>query len=148
MIRIYTDRSLLDISKVIIDNEGFFVRKGVYFNLSAEQVQAIKRIDGAIFLNEKQTTMQTPFGVTNIGNLSTGCKTVLNYLYLKQHPIEREKVQAISLIECGANALNVLFDLVDDDMIFLLEHRDGIHECTEHEFIINDTLKINSLMMM
>lgn len=78
------------------------------------------------------------FGITDIKYLSTGCKTVLCYLYLKKNDVEDI---VIDVTECGYNALDVLFDVVDrledNDSVFILRHKQGLTKCKNRNYSVN-----------
>ena len=100
-------------------------------------LQAMKIIDNAELLDKNTGLIKTPFGLASIKNLSTGCKTVLVYNYCYRHGVRK----IISANECGANALSVLFDLMDSyndsDTLLFLMHRNKAYTIPEHDFNVD-----------
>ncbi len=112
-----------DKNNVIRDSESFFKKYISTVEFDPFSNETLERIDSAVVLDKKLGTIRTRFGVTDIHHLSTGCKIVLSYLYLRKN---REKFgdRVLDITECGGNALEVLFDFVerlaDNESIFLL----------------------------
>lgn len=142
MINIITDLDKIstDDVELIRDVDSFFVLHVPIKGFTSLDREVIKRIDNADLLDELKDGVKTPFGITSIYNLSTGCKTVLVYLYFQRNR-KRYCDIIIDITGCGANALDVLFDCVsrlrDSSITFLLEHSDGIELCSERDFVIN-----------
>lgn len=62
-------------------------------------------IDNAKLIDKRTGKIETPYGITDIKDLSTGCKTVLNYIFMVENPEMYSIVKAINATECGWNAL-------------------------------------------
>ena len=99
-------------------NEVFFARNIRFTDLTPIDFEIIKNIDGAyIYENDY---FKTPFGIAQIKNFSTGCKTVINALHFP------EKI--FNFAECGGNAISelirvsVMFD--HDISIYLPRYRE------------------------
>ena len=93
-------------------------------------------------------TIETPYGSCNRDQLSTGCKTVLNTIYLYRHQDKFKNKKAIYATECGANALEVLFRFLEEyklDIGVVLEHHEDLMTCGEREYLIDNKRKVNSL---
>lgn len=146
MIRIYTSLKYFESREIIIDNEAFFKNISTS-DLSPEYLALMKTIDKAEFLDVKTGKIETPYGIGNIWDLSTGCKTALNILYLytcNKFPT----VKAINITECGVNALEEIFNTVEDHNIKLdlvLEHDDSTFKCKERNYLINGKYNVNQL---
>lgn len=112
-IKVYTDKGSVDKEKFIND-------AGTYFNINIKpseitsiDKEVIKRIDNGTFVDEED--IKTPFGTTSMYNLSSGTKTIISILH------HTEKI--FNLINCGENALKVLFELIDGtDIQVFLDH--------------------------
>ena len=79
-------------------NEVFFGRNIKFSDLTQNDFNAIEYIDNAVLISGED--FRTPFGIGQIVNLSTGCKTVINALHYTD--------RAFNLIECGDNAFTKL----------------------------------------
>ena len=126
------------------DVESFFDYKISAETLDDYDIEIMKKVDNAKLIDKKLGTIKTPFGVTDITHLSTGCKTVLCYSYLFK---EGQKDIIIDVTECGYNALDVLFEYVDrmkdDKSVFLLRHKQGLTKCKDRDYKINGTPERN-----
>lgn len=101
MLYIYT--KLNDISKnnYINDIELFFENTWKKICRHPQAKYIIQKIDGASFINE--STINTKFGVTNILNLSTGCKALLIAVTYN--------TSIVNFIETGNNVFNEALNL-------------------------------------
>lgn len=82
MIRIYRDRSKFKEENILLDNEAFFNNNVSPKNLNKVSLRIMKDIDKADLIDSNIGTIQTPYGITGIDSLSTGCKTVINYIVI------------------------------------------------------------------
>ncbi|MDR2750582.1 MAG: hypothetical protein LBC41_07985 [Clostridiales bacterium] len=81
-----------------------------------KQAELIAKIDGAKFINHKSLALETPFGVADIENISTGLKTALNVLHkIKKFPGENF---CVNLDECGNDVLCVIFEMHSGSNVF------------------------------
>lgn len=146
MIRIYTSMDKLNGTKVIKDPESYFRSYVSSKNFGINDEQVIKEVDNAKLKNKEIGAIETPFGEASINNLSTGCKTVLDYLYIMRN---NTMYGGIDVTGCGANALESLFSQMDrlgDSLTkILLMHTDELYTCKEREYLINNTIIINDL---
>lgn len=148
MINIFTDSDRFDLSKVIIDNDAYF-----YENITAEKFgtleeKIINEIDKATIIDKKLGTIKTPRGITSIENLSTGCKTVLNYLHLADC---KSDINVIDASQCGYNALEVLFSTIEElnyPVNIILAHKDNIFRCGKRQYKINGEQVIEDLLYL
>lgn len=148
MINVYTSRKLLG-SRAIIDEVDDFFNARVSSKQFEEFNEAVmQKIDNAKVIDYETGEIKTAFGLTNINNLSSGCKTVLVYLYMKRHP-DKYKDYVINVTGCGYNALESLFkqmDRLDDSStILLLLHTDGLRNCSKRKFLINGKHKVDEI---
>ena len=134
MVNLYTNKKYIS-SDIITDNEAFFDRYVAARNIDANGRAYLKQIDGAEIIDDELGTITTPLGATILENISTGAKTALNLYYL-QHS---NTPMAIDITECGANALDVIFALMDDydgDVKILLCHADT-SKCGDRDYRID-----------
>lgn len=129
-----------------------------YFNLYARiedfgelEFCAMKEIDSAVPLEVTPNLIKIPFGVTTIKSLSSGCKTVIVYLYLCRNYKEQQPA-AISNISCGYNAMEILFqcmeELQNDKVLVLLEHLSGLYECQNREYLVDDEIIVTEACLL
>lgn len=148
MIKLYRDLKFFDKDNVLYDNDGFFDTQVSVKEMYGDFLDVMKRIDHAKLLDMKTGTIKTPYGTCNREYLSSGCKTVLNAIYLYRHKERYQNKKAIYATECGANALEVLFEYVEKynfDINIILEHCDNLMTCKERDYVIDGKLKSKSL---
>lgn len=142
MVNIITNKEKVK-HKYINDNESFF-KCFVRVNEIEEAVQIIKSIDNAELLDENTGLIKTPFGLTSVDNLSTGCKTALNVAFIKKH--SEFGVNTFNITECGYNALEVIFSMNDiDNLLFYLGHSDSLFKCADREYCVDGVVSTNLL---
>lgn len=126
--------------KVISDIESFFLRRVFARDYTDIDLDVMRRIDGAELIDKNRGTITTKLATTSINFLSTGCKTVLVYLYIQRN-IEQHSDVIIDITECGANALEVLFDVAtrfeNNKITFLLRHANGLYKVSDREYRVN-----------
>lgn len=141
MIRIFTSQKLLGNRKVIDDPDSFFIARVSQNQFDENDEKVIEEIDGAKLIDRNFGTIKTPFGLTDINHLSSGCKTVLDYLFISRNKDEYKDC-VLNVTICGYNALEALFRemerLNDSDTILLLQHTDGLHMCSDRQYMINE----------
>ena len=117
MVRIYTDKNLLGNVPVIPSNgaKSYFL-----FNVGG-------------FLANSRDTLRTPFGITGVGNLSTGCHTVLNLLYVRDNGLN----VGVDVTGCGVNALDLAFEYADGTDIPLVLRYLSVSQCKNRKFLVN-----------
>lgn len=148
MVRINTKASSINKENLIIDNESFF-----NINISSKiftesELDIIKKLDSAELLDRNTGEIKTPYGLTSIRNLSTGCKTIINFMYINSNNCKYTNIKAIDVTECGWNALELLFDYyekINSNIILLLRHSNCLFNCSEREYLINNDKIITDL---
>lgn len=148
MIKVYTNRELLG-NRVILDEvDDFFNARVSSKQFDGNDETVISEIDNASVRDYKTGEIETPFGLTDINNLSSGCKTVLVYLYMKRHS-DKYKDCVLNVTGCGYNALESLFEqmdrLGDSSSILLLLHTDGLINCSKRKFLINNKYETDEI---
>jgi len=124
-------------------NDIFFNRKFRFEDLGEIDFGLIGKIDNAYRIPNLEQ-FETPFGITDIYNLSTGCKTVLNVLHFRD--------MIFDCTECGGNALAALFDLIDETaIIIVLSHArfilpGGVQLFVDGENVINSRLRFSAYL--
>lgn len=149
MIKIYTYYKYFKRNEIVIDNEEFFKNIRIE-DLSSECLDIMRKIDKAELLDIQTGKIKTPYGVCNIGNLSTGCKTAINVLYI-HNSNKFQEIKAVNITDCGINAIEEIFNMVEKHEINLglvLKHEDNIFKCEERDFIVNDKHRINQLVFI
>ena len=106
-------------------------------DFDSDDLDIIQKVDKALLIDRSTGLVQTPFGLTSLRNLSTGCKTVLVYNYCRKNNIDK----IINITESGANALDVLFDLMckynDSCTILYLGHYNLLDSIKDHEYNVD-----------
>lgn len=154
-IKIYTDYITFEKKQILLDNDSFFKINVVAKDFGYTEASVMMEVDGAVLINKELGTVETSKGVTSIDNLSTGCKTILNYLFVLKNPKYNEKIKAIDVSSCGVNALETLFKVMEKleklgekQIALILKHKDNLNGCQKRTYIINDTEKIEDLLYM
>lgn len=149
MINIYTDYDKYDTQAVILDNDAYFDENVVANTFGELEKNIIKKIDNAEVIDFNTGAIKTPRGIGALEDLSTGCKTVLNYIYLQKHNIFT--IKAIDASQCGTNALEELFstmEIVEYPIDIVLRHKDELFKCGERDYKINNRREIKNLLYM
>lgn len=105
MITMYIDKRAIDKKDKFINTIDLAFDKEIYsLNITTEDEKALQIIDNAEYIGNGY--INTPFGRTEIQNLSTGCKTLilLNHAQELGNPI-------INIGECGKNVLDKVFKM-------------------------------------
>ena len=134
MVNLYTDKKYVK-GDVITDNEAFFDRYITAKSIDETGRGYLEQIDGARILDDELGTVRTPLGTTILENISTGAKTVLNLLYLQKN----NKAAAVDVTECGANALDAVFTLIDNNdgaVRVVLSHAET-YKCKDRDYCVN-----------
>lgn len=87
----------------VLNNDAYFNIITSTFKFDVTDQKLIRTIDDAVLINNLK--IQSNYGIGNITDLSTGCKTVLN---IKKNP---NKIFCVD--ESGPNALTEIFKLDD-----------------------------------
>lgn len=150
MIKIYRSDNFFSKSETIIDCDGFFRNHINSLSLSNEALEAMKIIDNATLIDRDIGTIQTPFGICNIDDMSTGCKTVITVLYLHANKDRYSNIKAVNATECGTNGLDLMFEYIDKlgiGISIIIKHQD-IFKCKDRDYLIDGKHKVKSLLTM
>ena len=101
----------------VMDNDSYFNEMAQDVDFLKSQSEYLMLIDGATIVNDNPTRIDTVFGVADIAALSTGLKTLLNILYIKEH--NANQFAMVNIDECGDNMLPYIFQEVKDTNIAL-----------------------------
>ena len=149
MVNIYTDYKKYDKGTIILDNDAYFDENVVANTFGELENNIIKNVDYAEVLDFNTGTIKTPRGIGALEDLSTGCKTILNYVYIQKNNIDN--IKAIDASHCGSNALEVLFSTVEtlgSPIDIVLRHKDELFRCKERDYVIDGKKKIKNLLYM
>lgn len=105
MIELYTSKKAVQKNNNYIESIDLEFDKQIYtLNITNKDKEYMKNIDEAYYNGNGYII--TPFGRTEIQNLSTGCKTLILLNHLKElgNPI-------VNINECGRNVLDIVFDM-------------------------------------
>lgn len=148
MVKISTVRNKYNYNEVLINNESFFNNNITSREFTQDEIDVIKKIDNAELLDRNTGEIKTPYGLTNIRNLSTGCKTIINFIYINSKRNKYDKIKAIEVTECGWNALEELFiqyEKLSSKIELILRHQNDLYNCTERKYLIDDEYEITDL---
>ena len=117
MLNIYTLNNNMSKFKLIPDVELGFLDVKLSGELFSDNVYnyIMKSIDG--ISNRKGDYIETVFGSTSMDKLSTGCKAVLLAYYYRNN-----KDILVNIVECGDNAIEILFKLSKKYDIYVYTH--------------------------
>ena len=85
MVRLYTSGKYFKDNEIIIDNDSFFNNNVSAKSLSENSIKVMEEVDHAKLLDQNIGKIETPYGSTGIQDLSTGCKTILNCIFLQEN---------------------------------------------------------------
>ena len=148
MVKLFRSMKFFDDKDILYDNEIFFDTQVNMSEMYGDFLDIMMLIDNAKLIDKKLGTIETPYGICNRDCLSTGCKTALNIIFLDRHREEYKNKKAVNVTECGANALEVIFDYADKynmNLSFILEHCDDLFECKERNYLIDNKIEVKSL---
>ena len=150
MIKVYNkSEGFFESDSVLIDIDRFFDISVPASEIDEVGMMVMNEIDGAHFVDQSLGTIETPYGITSYKDLSTGCKSVLAYIFLTKHPVKYKEVKAVDFTECGWNALDCLFDVissrVSDRLGIIIRHDDGLYNCKPHKMLFNNEMSIESM---
>lgn len=153
MINIWTDKSLITKDCDFFEDCDSFVNSFVSSTeFSDRDFSAIRIIDGAVVTDINLGEVKTPYGLTNIENLSSGCKTVLTYLHILKKKDMASNRAVINITESGVNALNVLFDFADEDsrsdIVFYLGYVNKLSDCVQKDYLVNNSDMVSNLALV
>jgi hypothetical protein len=116
MLKIYTNTNLLTQPLIKSINSKF---QDTFYNsdLDNKDVSFINIIDKATVLDATLGTIQTPFGITSVSDLSGGTKTLIVANHIET------PTATIDLDNCGDNALTVFLNtFIDSDIECIITH--------------------------
>lgn len=149
MIKIYTSNRFFEDREIIIDNESFFNNNIRPKQLSKTSLEVMWRIDKAKLIDTRTGKIETPYGICSIRDLSTGCKTVLNCIYIIEHKDKYPNAKAIELTECGWNAIEEVFQYFEDNKIehigLVIEHDNFLFKCKDRDYLVDNKRHIKSM---
>ena len=148
MVNISTDETKYSDGELIWDNESFFNNNVTAKNFTGDSIKIMMDIDKAKLIDMSTGKIETPYGICSIENLSSGCKTILNYYFIKQFPNLYPNIKAINAIECGSNALEELFRAIEqngDSIEVLLQHDNKLYNCSDRMYCIDGIRTIESM---
>ncbi len=151
MIKLYTSLDYFNKDNILFDNEAFFKEMISSKELADDELNILWEIDKAKIVNNKIDKIETPYGICSLKDISTGCKTAINIMFIMKHKEQFHKLEAINATECGVNALESIFQIVDKynyDINIIVEHDDDIWECSKREYLINGERCINDLLYL
>ena len=131
-----------------MESPYIFFHYAIYSDVSLLFTQKLMQCCTSI-LDKEQGTIRTPRGITSIDKLSTGCKTILNYLSIIKKAVYEFKV--INITQCGWNALEEIFEIEEvknSGIRFLLLHNDNLLYCKERDYVINNDMHIKNLLFI
>ena len=142
MVKLYTDRSLVDTKRLIKSNNKFFSLHIRPWGIEEELKQYIKKIilseDKSEVIENTPPKIRTRHGFTvDIDMLSTGLKTLLNIYYISQN-MSKFQGYSVDITECGRNYLLYIFKLANKHDINLILRHLGIPEFDGLEIRVND----------
>lgn len=126
MINIYTDiKFCKGYSRFMTRHDAWFSRNLSEFYdagklpcfYTKEILDAIKSIDKAEVLDYNLGTICTPYGITSVENLSTGCKAYINVLL---HKMYSEETVCVDTRELGYNVISRIIPELRDVMGVLI----------------------------
>lgn len=148
-INIFTNYDKFEKAVVLAEHDVFFdeyVKSAEFEDVDRE---VLEKIDGAIVIDAEIDTIKTKRGVCGLNDISTGCKTVLNYLYLYRN--RNHAYKTLDITYCGANALEELFrvmELKGYNMDLILMHKDELFKCSNRDYFIDGNRHIDNLLYM
>lgn len=145
IVRIYTRKSEAPNIPYIESNDLTFSRIEQNAAFLKKHKEIIKALDGATIVNPTAGKIETPYGVTDIGSLSTGLKTLLNILYCLEHTAQP---YLININECGENVLKYVFPVVAGTNIALFVEHMIFYIPEGYTYVVNGKTMKDRLDMM
>ena len=135
-VKLYTQPQYLkSISPSIISNDEAFLKTKYVNGFLERHRDTIYAIDRAVIVNYSRLKIETPYGIASVDDLSTGCKTMLNILYLMETGVKEEAL--VNVDEAGNNVLKRILDLVAGSRISLYITHDTNCINNDRKFILN-----------
>lgn len=141
MVRVYISYDVLykdnPSAEIVKSNDLYFLQEeDGKTGFDDTDFRLMKEIDNISFIDgiESTNTAMSKFGMINMFELSTGCKTAINL----HHAIRDKKNVVVDITECGKHAVELCFDLADNTGVpVVLQHVFLIGGEDRHEFIVN-----------
>ena len=108
MINIITKQELLA-NKNVINPEAYFDANISIGILDERDKHFLQLIDSAKVISP--IAIETKYGVTELENISTGCKTILIFNHLMKQGV----IADLSINECGNNVIKEIFSLSEEE---------------------------------
>lgn len=145
VVSIYSTSNLLNRREIIMDCESFFDARISTMKMSKDSIEAMYAIDKAEIVDKKLGTIKTPIGVCSRKDLSSGCKTVLSYIYVVENYADFNGIKAVDATECGWNALEQLFKYIEKHrttrVAVVIEHGDELYKCGNRNYIVDGVVR-------
>lgn len=140
MIKLYTDGDKAPTQQVITFIDEKFNSSVRAKMLDNECVALLQKLDNAVIVDVERSRIQTPFGIGQLSDISTGTKVAI-IVYLVGVGVL--KPATVDVTECGINAMSVAFDLADRYSVPLILHT-PIDELGDREVLINDKYLVHT----
>ena len=124
MLKLYTDDTKFDIDKILYGNDAVFDAHTCWMSFDKSDQDLMQKYDRASIIDDNKkygASIQTPYGIASVTELSTGLKTLLNLRYMKK----MSQYVAIDITEAGENVLLDIFEeAVKSGISVILRHTD------------------------
>lgn len=117
--------------------EAFFDSNISIEMLDGECQKFMGKIDKSRIVDYRTRRIETPYGLTEYTNMSTGLKTLIIVYLMKKGTLNKVP---ISVDECGTNVLKEIFKLVDNEGISLILQR-AVYIADDIDVNLNGTTK-------
>ena len=123
----------------ILSNDTWFdkVRTDRDF-LKKHEESVIFSVDKAKINDYNTLSIVTPFGATDITKISTGCKTLLNILYLLEKG--NGNTELVNITEAGDSVVDRIFEVVAGTNVYLYLRRSVCPANMSLNYKINDNV--------
>lgn len=129
MVKLYTDKSFIGSKKLIDAIDEYFYGFIATVGVDASNSSELKTIDKSR-LAPNMGYVITPFGATDYDGISTGCKAAILCRWAQHKDV------VISLIECGQNAIDFIFENFDNIHVYLPYETDILD--SGKQILVND----------
>ena len=153
MLKLYTDDSKFDIDKILYSNDAVFDAHTCWMNLDKSDQDLMQKYDKASIIDDNKmfgASIQTPYGITRVTELSTGLKTLLNLRHMKK----MSQYVAIDVTEAGENVLLDIFEeAVKSGISVILRHTDipdfrPLSIMVDDIEVVNDVDRLKQIMWL
>jgi len=133
-VNIYTLSKYADKCTIFVNDQWFNKVRSDWAFLE-KHANIIYTVDKAKLKKEEYMSIITPFGVGNTGNLSTGCKTLLNIVYLLEK--HADMASLVNITEAGDAVVDRIFETVAGSNVSLYLRRSVCPSNMRLNYIIN-----------